>query len=638
MNDLPEISVIVPVHNVAGFVGPCLESLRAQTFADFEVIVVDDGSTDGSADEARAAMGDDPRFSMVTQENAGLSAARNAGLAEAAGRYVAFVDSDDRVAPEFLAALHGAMTETGAPWAACAVRLVRTDGTTQDVSAIHGQAHPAAEERTEIPLDSWTRIVSLWPSAWNKLYERTLIEGMRFVPGTLYEDHPWFQEAADRAERIAYVPRPLYLHTQGRPGQITRDGGERVFEQIAVLDRCAAIMEESAKPDARQGLQRLATRLSFERSLVISDPARRARFARASRDFLAAHGLRYAAKWDRAIAHAWGRVIDGEIPLSVVVVADAAGPPLARSLTSLARQTLRDREVLLVQVGADEDTRRALLAAAADLPGCSVLSGPEQDSVAAARNRGLEAARGHYVTFLDAGDTLAPDTLWLWVEAMLRSGGGLGLSRFRIAGPEGRVHVGTHDGRGPMGEALDLDAAPPRREERLDGLTQEAHRLPPHRALQIHPLPSAKIFRRGRLLESEVRFPEGPFSSWHMILHAALVSHRMIHFDWAGPVLSTEPEDRRLWRAPLTVAEIVVGLERLAPLLDPADGTGPWRATLFARAVWEKLNFADFPSDEARETFEREAGAQAVTYGVDPGSEVIDAYIGPRVRALFQAS
>ena len=81
----PSISVIVPVYNVHAHVGAAIASLRAQTWGDFEALVIDDGSTDGSGELARAAIGDDPRFRLITQANRGLSGARNTGLDAAIG-------------------------------------------------------------------------------------------------------------------------------------------------------------------------------------------------------------------------------------------------------------------------------------------------------------------------------------------------------------------------------------------------------------------------------------------------------------------------------------------------------------------------------------------------------------------------
>jgi glycosyltransferase involved in cell wall biosynthesis len=99
----PVITVIVPAYNVAGLILPCLASIMAQSHESWQAIVVDDGSTDGTADEIRTL--DDPRISLVQQANAGVSAARNHGLALAEGRYVMFLDGDDVLNPAAFARL-----------------------------------------------------------------------------------------------------------------------------------------------------------------------------------------------------------------------------------------------------------------------------------------------------------------------------------------------------------------------------------------------------------------------------------------------------------------------------------------------------------------------------------------------------
>ena len=143
----PLVSVIVPVFNVAEHVAEAIASLRGQTLADFEVLVVDDGSTDGSGDRARAAMGDDARFRMVRQPNGGLSAARNTGLDQARGAFVAFLDGDDAFAPEFLATLHAALQQHGTDWAACGIALLYPDGTRQAHAAMHASPDAGCARR-----------------------------------------------------------------------------------------------------------------------------------------------------------------------------------------------------------------------------------------------------------------------------------------------------------------------------------------------------------------------------------------------------------------------------------------------------------------------------------------------------------
>ena len=99
---MPRVSVIVPAFNYAQYLGEALGSMLAQTFADWECVIVDDGSTDDTPAVARGFVARDPRFRYVRQDNAGLAAARNRGLAESTGEYVQFLDADDRLSPRKL--------------------------------------------------------------------------------------------------------------------------------------------------------------------------------------------------------------------------------------------------------------------------------------------------------------------------------------------------------------------------------------------------------------------------------------------------------------------------------------------------------------------------------------------------------
>ena len=98
---MPEISIIVPVYKVEAYLQTCIDSILAQTFQDFELILVDDGSPDNCPVICDEAARKDPRVRVLHQQNAGISAARNAGLKIAQGNWLGFVDSDDFVAPEF---------------------------------------------------------------------------------------------------------------------------------------------------------------------------------------------------------------------------------------------------------------------------------------------------------------------------------------------------------------------------------------------------------------------------------------------------------------------------------------------------------------------------------------------------------
>ena len=124
----PDVSILIPVYNEEVYLPRCLDSIVRQTLQSWELLLVDDGSTDrsGSICDSYAAM--DSRIRVIHQENAGISAARNAGLAAAAGKYIGFVDSDDWIAPEMFQRLLTIAGETDCPLVMCDARTVYADG------------------------------------------------------------------------------------------------------------------------------------------------------------------------------------------------------------------------------------------------------------------------------------------------------------------------------------------------------------------------------------------------------------------------------------------------------------------------------------------------------------------------------
>ena len=128
METKPRLSVIVPVYKVEPYLQKCIDSILAQTFRDFELILVDDGSPDNCPAICDAAAEKDERIVVIHRENAGLSAARNAGLSAARGDYIGFVDSDDYIAPEMYQTLYDAMIKNDAQLAVCNYTYVDIGG------------------------------------------------------------------------------------------------------------------------------------------------------------------------------------------------------------------------------------------------------------------------------------------------------------------------------------------------------------------------------------------------------------------------------------------------------------------------------------------------------------------------------
>lgn len=123
----PDVSILIPVYNEEVYLPRCLDSIVGQTLQSWELLLVDDGSTDRSGSICDSYAARDSRIRVIHQENAGISAARNAGLAVAAGKYIGFVDSDDWIAPEMFQRLLTIAGETDCPLVMCDARTVYAD-------------------------------------------------------------------------------------------------------------------------------------------------------------------------------------------------------------------------------------------------------------------------------------------------------------------------------------------------------------------------------------------------------------------------------------------------------------------------------------------------------------------------------
>ncbi len=230
---MPAVSVVVPVYEVERYVEECLASIAAQTLTDLEVVVVDDGSTDASADLARGFAARDSRFRVVAQDNRGLGAARNAGLEQAGGETVAFVDSDDVLPPDALASLHRTLSKTRSDFATGMVH--RYDGERSWPAPFLRKAFSRNRARTHVTRFPW--LVND-RTAWNKLWRRAFLDEhrLRFAEGMFNEDIPMVLPAHYLARSVDVVATPVYLWRE-REGSIT----QRRLQLRMLLDRLKAV-------------------------------------------------------------------------------------------------------------------------------------------------------------------------------------------------------------------------------------------------------------------------------------------------------------------------------------------------------------------------------------------------------------
>lgn len=246
---MAEVSIIVPVYQVERYLPQCVESILAQTFPDFELILVDDGSKDGSGQICDEYAGRDSRVKVVHQQNGGLSAARNRGLELAGGAYFMFVDSDDFIEPTMVECLYESLLREGADIAACNFLYFYEGDRARDFS-------------TALPyevLSGWEifyqrkndRSYGFWTVAWNKLYKKRAFSSLRFPVGRYHEDEFWANDLYQRDIKVVTIPQCLY-HYRQRSSSITATPNlQRNFD---ILDALYERMEVYLR-DARHAPQ-----------------------------------------------------------------------------------------------------------------------------------------------------------------------------------------------------------------------------------------------------------------------------------------------------------------------------------------------------------------------------------------------
>lgn len=206
-----KISIIVPVYNVELYLRKCVKSILAQTFKDKEIILVDDGSTDGSADICDELSTRYSSVKVIHKKNGGLSSARNVGLDNAKGDFVAFVDSDDTISIRMYDELYEGMILNHADVGICGRYYVYEDGTKLKRYKESSSNKVLTSEEAILEMNSFK---SFDMAAWDKLYNRKIFDGLRFPEGKLSEDFFIMYKIFDRASKIFYTPKPLYNYLQ----------------------------------------------------------------------------------------------------------------------------------------------------------------------------------------------------------------------------------------------------------------------------------------------------------------------------------------------------------------------------------------------------------------------------------------
>lgn len=228
---MPIISVIVPVYKVEAYLDRCVQSILDQTYTDFELILVDDGSPDNCGTMCDAWAKKDSRIRVIHKENGGLSDARNAGIDIARGQYLSFVDSDDYIHPKMLEALYAGVTEHSLPVSVCG--YTETEGEPlPEPSDLEAVVWNAQEFYLERCVNATV--------AWGKLYAADCFATLRYPKGKIHEDEFLTYKILFEHPSIAVVDCPLYGYFRNGAG-ITKSrwNPKHLQELQAVEEQCA---------------------------------------------------------------------------------------------------------------------------------------------------------------------------------------------------------------------------------------------------------------------------------------------------------------------------------------------------------------------------------------------------------------
>ena len=277
----PEITIILPCHDAASSLERAVASVQAQTFADFELLIVDDSSTDGSLACARRLAASDRRLRVLPlARNVGVGAARNRGIDAARGSYAAFLDADDEYLPGFLATLHDAAAAAPGTVAVCGHQVVLPDGGTAARTPPATLLPGAGAVR-----DAMRGRLTLFP--WDKLVPLPLLEDLRFPEGPRrFEDLALLLAVYARSAQVSLVPEALVRYRIS-PGGLTwaSAGSEADFQ--AARRHLEAHLAEEFRSGAFTGpycaVLTLMRLLTAQTASVAADPYERSRAADAAR-------------------------------------------------------------------------------------------------------------------------------------------------------------------------------------------------------------------------------------------------------------------------------------------------------------------------------------------------------------------
>ena len=269
MTNNPLITIIIPVYNAKKYLRDCIESILSQTYHNLEIILVDDGSTDSSEKLVDDYAKTDKRIKAIHQKNMGLSGARNTGLKHATGKYVTFVDSDDRIDPNMVKNLLNALLDAHADIAVCSFKETYPNGKTKGFN----KNYPKQVFTTETALSNMLQENGFMVSTTMKLFPTSYFKDIKFPIDKLHEDVGTTYKLIMKAKTIVFIPNEYYIYVHHNNSIINQTFDERKFNLIELTDQmCDDIDRHYPNLQDITNERRIRARFSILRQIPLNHP------------------------------------------------------------------------------------------------------------------------------------------------------------------------------------------------------------------------------------------------------------------------------------------------------------------------------------------------------------------------------
>ena len=430
---MSKISVIIPVYNVENYLKECLDSVTSQTLEDMEIICIDDGSTDNSSDILKEYSKKDNRIKIITKENGGQATARNLGIKEAQGEYIAFVDSDDFIEPTMFEKLYTKAKDNNLDLAMCKIATYnnQTEEIKDNVWYYMLGVFRDFEKDIFTHKDTKEFTCKIAVTPYNKIYKTNLLKDndILFPEGLIFEDEKFFFDVYLRAKKASIVNEFLYYYRVNRKGSTVDISKENDYSDIIPISRQIreTFKETNNYEDYKILLVNRFIHLQLARFSETSPKYREKYFNLVKEDLnevlkdpeivnnLESDVEFRVSKILKAKDYDEFKKLDENKIFSVIIACYNTGKYLDECIKSVIGQSFSfgsNIQLILVNDGSRDNTEEICKKYRQLYPDNIIYLYQENQGQGAARNLGLKYANGKYINFLDSDDKFSGNTFY----------------------------------------------------------------------------------------------------------------------------------------------------------------------------------------------------------------------------------